>query len=207
MLIYTGGTLDEAKHDMMKKYDMGIMISSTPAIICPKGYSKFRCALDNGAFSCFYRGYPFQEDVFFKTMQTAFRNGIDLDFIVCPDIVCGGINSLDFSAKWARKLEGCPNLALAVQDGMLEKSVTPDILRYFKYIFVGGSEEWKWETARDWRRFADKWKKKLHIGRVGTLDNLISARDVGADSVDSTSFVRNESWHILEQYYHQQSLF
>jgi hypothetical protein len=207
MKIYTGGTQDPDKMSMMEKYDMGIMISSTPSIMCPKGYSKFSCALDNGAFGCFYRGFPFQEDVFMDTMRTAFRNGVCLDFIICPDIVCGGIRSLDFSRRWSKKLEGCPNLALAVQDGMMEKDITSDIRDNFSYIFVGGSEKWKWETARTWRSFADKHNKKLHIGRVGTLENLISSRDIGADSVDSTSFVRNESWHILEQYYGQEQLF
>ena len=204
MLIYTGGTGDPKKEEMLQKYDLGIMISSTPSIKSPRTYSKFKCALDNGAFACHRRGFPFQEDVFFKTISAAYKNGITLDFIVCPDIVCGGMESLEFSFWWARnKLRGTRNLALAVQDGMSTRLIEKDMssLEDFSHIFIGGSKEWKWETAKSWKDFADKCGKKLHIGGVGTLDRLKQARDIGADSVDSTSFVRNESLHILDKFY------
>ena len=60
--------------------------------------------------------------------------------------------------------------------------------------------EWKWKTAAQWVKLAHEKGMKCHIGRCGTLDKLIYADEIGADSVDSTSFVRNESWVIIDEY-------
>ena len=210
MKIYTGGTNDPEKLLMLRKYDVGIMISSMPNILTPKHYGEFSCALDNGAFACHRKGYPFQEEVFFKTISSAYKNGIVLDFIVCPDIVCGGKKSLKFSMEWSNKLIGTPNLALAVQDGVEPKDIlnlTGSLLSNFTYIFVGGSPEWKKRTSKDWVSFAHNENMKCHIGQIGTLDGLRFSEKIGADSVDSTSFVRNGSWHILENFYNETSLF
>jgi len=39
------------------------------------------------------------------------------------------------------------------------------------------------------------------VGQVGTADRLKIAYDLGVDSVDSTSFQRNKSWHHIENFY------
>jgi len=200
MLIYTGQTTG-TKLDRIESLKMGICISSTPHRNPSKDFRKVPCFLDNGAFTCWTKGYPFQEEIFFKTMADAYKHGIKLDFVVCPDIVTGGKRSLDFSLEYASgKLKTCSNLALAVQDGMEPRDLVKYHYDMFKYIFVGGSREWKWKTAESWVKLAHERGKLCHIGRVGTLDLLKTAYSIGADSVDSTNFTRNDSWEVVKEF-------
>ena len=199
MKIYTGQT----SGDQLKKIislNMGIMISSSPTSTMSKEISKTFCALDNGAFSCYRKGYPFMADVFLKTLSDAYKKNISLDFIVCPDIIAGGIQSLNFSKKWAEnELQTAPKLALAVQDGVTPKDLGS--ISRFTHIFVGGTKQWKWETAEKLVNFAHDNGKKCHIGQCGRLEYLERAFEIGADSCDSTSFTVNNSFHIVEELY------
>jgi len=142
------------------------------------------------------------EDVFMSSISEAYSVGLKLDFIACPDIVAGGVESLEFSMEWAEgRLRTARNLALVVQDGMTTRDVSRFLpLPQFSHIFIGGTKEWKWPVAGEWCDFAHKNRKKAHIGQCGRLEYLRAAKRVGADSVDSTSFVRNQSWEIIDEF-------
>jgi len=207
MRIYTGMTTGNDQLEIHKR-GMGMMLSSSPH---GKPRAKMQtnkdlkvkgipCALDNGAFPAFNKGYPFMEKYFLEALDAAYKHSIKLDFVVCPDIVCGGKESLEFSMAWAAKLAGCPNLALVVQDGMTIDDVKKYNLDKFTYIFIGGSKNWKWKTAERWVDFAHCHGMKCHIGQCGRLEYLKEAMAIGADSVDSTSFQRNKSWHIIDEF-------
>jgi hypothetical protein len=207
MHIYTAHAGGE-KLEMVKKLGLGILAS--PGRTC-KGYKQagIKTSIDNGAFSSWMRGFPFMADVFRDHLKDAFKNGINAEFIVCPDIVAGGTDSLDFSMRWATgELLGA-RLALAVQDGMKPSHIDSYILKHFNYIFVGGSVEWKWKTVEQWVEFAHANDKKIHVGRVGTLDKLLYCESIGVDSVDSSSFARNDSWDVIEAFMNkeQQTMF
>ena len=200
MKIYTGQG-SGAKFEEILKRKLGVCISSTPNVAPHKELKKVSCFIDNGAFACYQKGYPFQEDVFLNTIKKSYKLGIKLDFIVCPDILCGGKQSLDFSMSWAlRKFIGTPNLALVVQDGIKPEDVYACYLEPFSYIFIGGSVDWKWQTAKEWVEFAHSNNKKCHMGQCGKLEDLKKACGLGVDSVDSTSFCRNERWDIIDDY-------
>lgn len=196
MLIYTGSPGgSQEKLDQIIRFNMGIMLSTETL----KSYSKVPCALDNGAFEAHRRGLPWMEERFFAMIKKCWDNNLTLDFIVCPDIIAGGKDSLIKSNSYVNKLKPA-RLALAVQDGIEPKDLDSFVWKNYDVIFVGGSEEWKWETAEDWVMFAHINNKKCHIGRVGTLAKLQRANEIGADSVDSTSFVRNEYWHVIDHF-------
>lgn len=202
MKIYTSVASGKRLKDV-DKYGLGFMIPSTPDRMPGEECKERVCALDNGAYISWRRGYPFMESIFMKTMEKCYKLGVNLEFMVIPDIVGGGMKSLDFSCSWLDRLSGA-KLALAVQDGMTDRFL--DL--YFEIsrvttIFVGGTNDWKWETLPMWKKYADKHGKNLHVGRCGTLDNLTRARELGVDSVDSSSFIRNESWHIIDDYYNK----
>ena len=177
------------------------MICTSVAFPATKNFKEVPCALDNGAFNCYRKGYPFQSDLFLENIKHCYSLGIKLDFITVPDIFCGGgLKSFEFSLKWSEnELFSAPNLALVVQDGLEIKQIRYDIDN-FSHIFIGGSVEWKWKTAKGWVDFAHDNGMKCHIGQVGKLEYLELANELGADSVDSTSWVRNKSWHIIEQF-------
>ena len=148
------------------------------------------------------------ESFFLRCIEKCYEVGIDLDFIVCPDIVMGGIESLNFSMEYsATTLKTARNLALAVQDGIKPHHVEREQLNNFSHIFIGGSVEWKWNTAEQWVDYAHSKGLKCHIGRCGTLERLRHAMDIGADSTDSTSIARNDSWHIIEELKNEKTLF
>ena len=177
------------------------MISPSPTFAPRKDYADIPCVLDNGAYRCWEQGYPFREDAFLRTMDKCYELGIKLDFIVCPDIVAGGKKSLDFSMEWARgRLSTAPNLALAVQDGMLCDDVDQYVREFFTHIFVGGTPDWKWRTLPGWASWCQSFKLHCHVGKCGTLDKLRLCETLGVASVDSTNFSRNDTWSIIDEW-------
>lgn len=100
------------------------------------GYKPY--ALDNGAWGAFRNGIPFDETAFLK-LVTRFWEGAD--FIVAPDIVEGGLASLDLSLSWLERLPPVLRL-IPVQDGGVTASertvsmaqVSLDIARQFIYL-------------------------------------------------------------------------
>ena len=201
MMIYTAHSGGK-RADEMEKRGLGMMLHSCPSKMPSKDAARFTCALDNGAFSCWQRGFPFQERVFLDAIRKAYASGISLEFIVCPDIVAGGSKSLEFSMSWAMgKLLTAPRLALVVQDGMETGDLSTGYhLKPFSHLFVGGTPDWKWRTAQSWIDLAHANGMKCHIGQVGTLDRLRAAKRMGADSVDSTNFARHEAWDVIDEY-------
>ena len=144
-------------------------------------------ALDNGAFKAYKDGKAGDFSKFFRRLEIAKNNGVVFDFCVVPDIVAGGRESLNLSNSYISKLhEENPRQSfyLVVQDGMIVKDVQPYIHKY-DGIFVGGTLPWKLQTSGEWVKFAHKYKKKCHIGRVGTAKRILWAKSIEADSVDS----------------------
>ena len=79
---------------------------------------------------------------------------------------------------------------------------------YFaSWYFVGGTPEWKWANLERYVEMAKEMGKKIHVGQVGTLERLRYCAELGVDSVDSASFVRNKSWHIIEEFYGKRQTF
>jgi hypothetical protein len=200
MFIYTG-TAAGSNLEKIKEHGLGIMISPSPSFGVRPTYADVPCALDNGAFQAYTRGYPFLERQFLSTIDECYANRIVLDFIVCPDIVCGGERSLAFSYEWATKrLHTAPHLALVLQDGMTSDMLDREVLSHFTHIFIGGSPDWKWRTLPGWASLCDCFGKHCHVGRCGTLDKLCVCESLGVASVDRTNFVRNGSWGTIEQF-------
>jgi hypothetical protein len=111
------------------------------------------------------------------------------DFIVLPDIPAGGDASLKLSLSWLyvakHHLGEHTKYYLVVQNGMSIRKVE-SALRVVDGIFVGGTLEWKLETGASWVKLAHSRTVPCHIGRVGTIDRVKWAQDIGADSIDSS---------------------
>ncbi len=141
-------------------------------------------AFDNGAFKDWTAGKPFDVERYEKDLQALWRLNQTPEFLMPPDIVAGGLKSLEFSLSWVDRLKKHGPLYLVVQDGMRPSDVGP-VLRPFAGIFVGGTLEWKVATGEDWVRFAHATGLRCHIGRVGTENRVRWAKRIGADSIDS----------------------
>ncbi len=147
---------------------------------------------DNGAFADFKANRPFDAVRWTRDLRwMAYRNILP-DFIVLPDRVAGGVDSLRMSFDWRVMVppELDDRCYLVVQDGMRLDDVEP-FLAGVAGLFVGGSLPWKLETGGAWVELAHRHRRPCHIGRVGTPARVRWARDIGADSIDSALPVRN----------------
>lgn len=146
----------------------------------------FPYAIDNGAWTAFQKGEPFDVPAFEKAVEW----GADgADWLILPDIVGGGIESLRFSMEWAPRLHGVCPLLLAVQDGMRPADVAP-IVGPGVGIAVGGTTEWKEFTTPAWGALARETGAYLHVLRVNSRRRINLCRDAGADSFDGSSASR-----------------
>lgn len=146
----------------------------------------FPYALDNGAWTAFQKGEPFDVAAFERAVQWG---AAAADWLIVPDIVGGGLASLRFSMDWAPRLAGLCPLLLAVQDGMTPADVAP-IVGAQLGIAVGGSTEWKEQSLPAWGALARETGAYLHVLRVNTCRRIDLCRDAGAHSFDGSSVTR-----------------
>jgi hypothetical protein len=143
--------------------------------------------LDNGAFSDWRSGRDFDAEGFWSDLTSQDAASAPPDFVVCPDRVATGLESLAFSRLWLERCASArPDLRyyLAVQDGMTRADL--GALDGFAGIFVGGTLPWKIETGASWVRAARELGVPCHVGRVGTAKRVRWAMRIGADSFDSS---------------------
>tara|TARA_R110002153_G_scaffold267938_1_gene432335 strand:+ start:170 stop:718 length:549 start_codon:yes stop_codon:yes gene_type:complete len=139
-------------------------------------------ALDNGAWTAHQQGTEFNSAAFEEAVSIA---GAGADWIVAPDIVEGGMESLEFSLSWLSRLEAY-SVLLAVQDGMTVSDIRPHLSGRVG-IFVGGSTDWKIDSMCEWGQLAKAVDCYLHVGRVNTCRRIRLCQRAGADSFDGTS--------------------
>lgn len=147
----------------------------------------FPYALDNGAWSAFTRGRPFDELAFSVALR---KMGGAADWTVIPDVVASGAASLDLSLRWMRRvLDESPRGMLAVQNGMTVADVRPFVGPRVG-IFIGGDTAWKLATLLDWTQLGREVGAWVHVGRVNTARRIAVCQLAGATSFDGTSASR-----------------
>jgi hypothetical protein len=174
----------------------------TPSCVRTEG---FRHALDNGAWSSFCQKTAWDDAAFKKALT---KVGGSSDFVVVPDIVQGGLASLDLSLKWLPSVLSETRLALiAVQDGMLPSDIEP-FLGDNVGIFVGGSTDWKLNSLPGWARLARKHSSYIHVGRVNSAKRISVCLMHSVNSIDGTSASRfSKTIPLLDGALRQRSLF
>ncbi len=144
-------------------------------------------AVDNGAWKAYNQGTEWQEGPFISLVA---RLGGGADFVVAPDIVEGGAESLALSLAWLpRLLEQCDRVLLPVQDGMIPADVVPHLSARVG-LFVGGSTEWKLANLRRFCAPAVRLGAWAHVGRVNSVRRIRACLAAGASSFDGTSVSR-----------------
>lgn len=148
----------------------------------------FRYALDNGAWTAHQRGETFDEAAFLKALDAL---GYDADFVVLPDIVAGGLASLEMSLSWLGRLRPFPSpLLLPVQNGMALSDVQGVGLGQDVGLFLGGDDTFKEGTAVSWGKLAAEVGCWYHIGRVNSMRRIRIAGMAGAHSFDGSGVSR-----------------
>lgn len=159
-------------------------------IVSPTGVLRtegFKIALDNGAWTAFQQGTSFDDVAFMRAVD---KLGEQADWIVLPDIVAGGLRSLELSLTWLERLRGLPTpLLIAVQNGMQVDDVR-ELLSPSVGIFIGGDTDWKEKTAIAWGQLARRRNCYLHVGRVNSARRIGICAAAGASSYDGSSASR-----------------
>lgn len=113
--------------------------------------------------------------------------GAGCAWAVLPDIVAGGLASLELSLRYQnRALSAVPKVLIAVQDGMKPADLAPFVGPQVG-IFMGGSTEWKIRQMREWGVWCAGLEIDYHVARVNTLQRFGAAADAGATSIDGSS--------------------
>ena len=191
MIAYASRTGTKRNLDQLRVHGWRLMVSAR-GVLRTEGFSY---ALDNGAWTAFQRGEEFDVAAFEKAVRML---GPGADWIVLPDVVMGGIASLDMSIAWLRKLRRRVVLRdarfmLAVQNGMEEPAVLRRIKRHLGKkvgIFVGGDTEWKLATMALWSGVAHECGAICHVGRVNTARRIRLCEVAGVDSFDGSGWSR-----------------
>lgn len=194
MKIYLGLTGKKKVHEFAKRYDLGWC--QTPDNCRPAPCGTY--CLDNGAFVSYKNGTPFDSDRFYKLMERY----PDYDFVVVPDIVAGGMKSLEYSLSFVDSIKR-PRY-LAVQDGMFSQGIREHLSK-FDGIFVGGTIPWKMQTMKMWVDIAHLHGIKCHVGRIGNVQGYLICNALGVDSVDGTYPSRNGDERPLRAFAEQAS--
>ena len=147
----------------------------------------FPYALDNGAWSAYTRGRPFDEAAFSKALRLL---GARADWTVLPDVVAGGHASLDLSLRWMRLvLDETERALLAVQNGLDTADVRP-FLGPRVGLFVGGDTAWKLSTLPAWAALGREVGCWVHVARVNSARRIHLCTSAGATSFDGSSASR-----------------
>jgi hypothetical protein len=181
---YASHTRTRRNIETFRKFGWRILLSPEN----PKPIDGFRFAIDNGAWRSYQQKLSFDSEGFARLID---MHGAAADFVVIPDIVCGGLESLKFSLSWMDRLQGLKLLLLPVQDGMNADDVGAVLRRYPGLgIFLGGSTEWKERTMYGWGMVAHALGCYYHVGRVNSCRRIRLAQEAGADSIDGSSGTR-----------------
>jgi len=153
-------------------------------------------ALDNGAFSCWnpiantfdHEKWATNEQAWRELLFWSQAAPMRARWAIVPDIPGDSSATLERWYKYASDVKTAGiALALAVQDGM-----TPADVRQLapkpEVICVGGSTEWKWETAQMWASEFDR----THLLRCNMPNMLPILEDWGYESTDGTGWNRGD---------------
>lgn len=184
MIGYASRTGTRRNLAVLRDAGWGLLISAK-GVLRTEGFERY--VYDNGAWTSYVQGREFDEAAFLKGYEMV---GEKAQFAVIPDIVAGGLKSLEFSVGWIRRLGVplCP-LVLPVQDGMVVDDVRA-IVGPSVGIFIGGTTEWKEATMPLWGALARERGAHLHVGRVNSARRIHLCRACGADSFDGSSVSR-----------------
>jgi len=142
-----------------------------------------RYALDNGAFSAWSNGTPWDEAAFRAAVDAAWKAYGPPLWVTVPDVVADRSATLARWDEWADELRHIRR-AFVVQDGMDERDVPQEA----SVVFVGGTTEWKRATLPLWCRSF----RRVHVGRINTERWLWVCHDLGAESCDGTGWLRGD---------------
>jgi hypothetical protein len=187
MKCYASRTGTKRNLDALRSAGWGLLVSRA-GVWRTEGFA--RIAADNGAWSDYQQGRAFDADAYERFLGWLQQQPLVADWLVLPDIVAGGHESLDLSVRYLNRcLSVAPLVLIAVQDGMEPDDLVPFVSQRVG-IFLGGSTEWKLAKMIQWGAFCGEHNLHFHVARVNTARRMALAVAAGAASIDGSSASR-----------------
>lgn len=195
MICYASRTGTRRNLAILRAHGWGLLVSRA-GVWRTEGFDHI--VGDNGAWRDFQAGEAFDEDAYERFLDWLVENILPagsygfpvLDWLVLPDRVAGGLDSLALSMRYLNRcLSVAPLVLIAVQDGMEFDDLAP-LVGPQVGIFLGGSTEWKLAHMGDWGRFCAERRIHYHVARVNSAKRMFMAIAAGADSIDGSSASR-----------------
>lgn len=187
MICYASRTGTRRNLDALRKAGWGLLVSRA-GVWRTEGFTRI-CG-DNGAWADYQAGRPFDGNAYERFLDWLAAQTVVADWLVLPDIVAGGMASLDLSMRYANRCLSVSPLALiAVQNGMEPEDIAP-LVGPTIGVFLGGTTEWKLARMLEWGRFCADRSIYYHVARVNTIKRMSLAIAAGAASVDGSSATR-----------------
>lgn len=194
MVLVANNSGREARH-LAATYPGRIGHLYTPAGV--RGpFREFRYVGEGGQFGAMKNWCPWDARPYLKMCTRLSAAVIRPLWIAVPDVPFDGENTVRSWYHWIERFRafGLP-LAFVVQDGMVAAEVPSEAA----VVFVGGSTEWKQESAAYWCRHFPR----VHVGRVNGERDLWRYYRAGAESCDGTGWFRGDRrqldglWYFL----------
>ena len=145
-------------------------------------------ALDNDAFTAWVKNKPWDQSAWESMIAKIKMSGKTPLWAIVPDVVSDKHATIENWDKYKGTISKHKwPLAFAVQDGMDERDVPADA----DVVFVGGTTEWKWKTVDQWAKSF----RRVHVGRVNSLEKIMFCESLGIESVDGTGWMRGTIEH------------
>lgn len=186
MICYASSTNGRRNLNQLQRHGWRLLFNAAHPHLWRPGW---RYALDNGAWSAFVAGGTIDLDKYCTAVE---RLGAGADWVILPDIVGGGRESLALSLSWLDwTLCRSRRVLIAVQDGQQPEDVAR-LLGPRVGVAIGGSTEWK-EAQLGRRRWGSLCRDSgawLHALRVNSHRRHHLAAIGGCHSTDGTNATR-----------------
>ena len=187
LICYASRTGTRRNLAALKAHGWGLLVSRA-GVWRTEGFGRI-CG-DNGAWADFQAGRSFDEDAYDRFLDWLATQPVEPDWLVLPDIVAGGLRSLELSMRYVNRcLAQSPLVLIAVQNGMEPDHLAPLVGPHVG-IFLGGTTEWKLDRMPVWGEFCAEKRVHYHVARVNSIKRMSLAASCGADSVDGSSASR-----------------
>lgn len=159
-----------------------------------------RYFLDNGGYQYAQRGeLPTFTPFLQQLADVPRRMPRDPDFVVLPDTPQDVCATLEMSYYFLDNVRAFGyDYYLPYQSGCHPHTVAFLAERYgASGIFIGGGSASRTDITRVLKEARER-ELKVHVGKPG-MDSLTWLNDLGVDSIDTSTIVRNNYWHHLKK--------
>lgn len=134
MICYASRTGTKRNLAVLRAHGWGLLVSRA-GVWRTEGFDRI-CG-DNGAWADFQAGRSFNEDAYDRFLDWIAGQTIP-DWLVLPDIVAGGLESLALSMRYLNRCRSiAPLVLIAVQNGMTTDDLAPSSV-HKSVSFLGG---------------------------------------------------------------------